>query len=72
MLAGPIISSEQAIALDQAHQAEKHELYAQGLGAHTAQEPAFRLSGPLVSVILTDSNKHSSHHILGYGRRHYS
>ncbi len=71
IMQGPIISIDEARALDEEHREEKRELYSQGYRAHAACQPVFRLVGPLPYSILTDDNMSSKHHTLGKGRNHH-
>ena len=72
VLAGPIISSQQADILDEGCRELRRGLYAAGLRAHTATAPCFRLSGPLPLPLVVDGNRMSNKcQILGYGRNHH-
>ena len=72
ILAGPLITAEEAEVLDEGCRDMRKRMYALGLRAHTATEPAFRLCGPLPLPLVLSNNKHSNNcHILGFGRNHY-
>ena len=49
----------------------RRALFAQGLRAHAARDPVFRLCGPLPPAVIFDHHA-SRHHPLGVGRRRSS
>ena len=67
---GPICNEEQSKALDSAAAAANAALYSQGLRSHSAREPAYRIAGPLLPVLLPPGVTESSHSPLGKGRNY--
>lgn len=70
LLQGPRITEDEADALAIADAPRKRKLYARGMRAHMAEEPAFRLPGPPIFPIL-EPGKANHHHVLGVGRQYY-
>ena len=63
----PLLTSEQADAMDMLDRVSVAALRAQGLRRHAAKKPCVQASGPLWLPIIVDPDCFSQHHPLGRG-----
>jgi hypothetical protein len=66
IMRGPILSQDEADALDQACLSRNRELHAAGRRRHTVDKSSLRLPGPLEPILLMQSQV-GRHHPLGMG-----
>ena len=69
LIRGPILSEEEARALDDACKARNRQLHATGRRRHHVNAPSFYLPGPLLPILLPPGTS-SAHHPLGIGHRY--
>ena len=69
-LRGPIVTEEVACEIDALCAKQHCELGKLGKRRHFASEPAIRLSGPLLPIMLGPGIKASMHHPLGFGHNY--
>ena len=66
LIRGPVLSQDEADALDNAATSNNIKLQLSGFRRHYVSSPSFRLQGPLAPIILP-SGEYSHHHPLGRG-----
>jgi len=64
LMRGPVLTIEEADALDQQERSEYQALHRAGKRRHVASVPCMQAHGPLLPIITL---RHSEHHPLGYG-----
>ena len=69
LLRGPLLTTEEANALDDECKALNRSLYSAGKRRHHVSTPAVQLAGPLLPIVVDDA-KYSKHHPLGRGHNY--
>ena len=69
LIRGPVLSREEAQALDDECKPRNRKLHAAGRRRHHVEMPSFYRSGPLLPILLAPG-QFSAHHPLGKGHRY--